>query len=140
MQPPEALAVLALLDADNTAPALVVYDGEVPTGGVPPYVLVYFRFPRPDASQRPDASDLSFDQLVVTTTATVHAVGTSAASARTVAARGAAALLNVTPTVAGRTCSPIRWVDGQDAQRDEQMLTTLFDQVDVYEFTSHPAS
>jgi hypothetical protein len=37
-----AQAVLDLLDADNAAPALVFYDGKVPTGVIPPYVLVYF--------------------------------------------------------------------------------------------------
>jgi hypothetical protein len=37
-----AQAVLDLLDADNAAPALVFYDGKVPTGVIPPYVVVYF--------------------------------------------------------------------------------------------------
>lgn len=134
-----AQAVLDLLDADNTAPALVVLDGKVPTGAVAPYVLVYFRFDRPDAVAEPDKADLSFDQVSLCTVATVHAVGgTTASAARAVAVRVAAALLNVTPVVAGRSCFPIRWVDGQDAARDETTGTTVFDQVDIYEFTSQP--
>jgi hypothetical protein len=139
MQQPHAAAVLGLLDADNVSPALVVLDGKVDDGDAPPYVLVYFRFPRPSADSRPDASDLSFDQLAFTTTATVHSVAGSARAARAVQARVAAALLNVTPTVAGRSCSPIRWVDGQDPQRDEETLTVAFNAVDVYEFSSYPA-
>lgn len=134
-----AQAVLDLLDADNTAPALVPLDGKVPVGTVPPYALVYFRFDRPDAATDPDKADLSFDQVSLRTVATVHSVGGATASAaRAVAVRVAAALLNVTPAVAGRSCFPIRWVDGQDAARDESTGTTVFDQVDVYEFLSTP--
>jgi hypothetical protein len=138
MQQAHAQAVLDLLDADNASPALVVQDDKVTEGVVPPYVLAYFAFPRPDASQRPDASDMSFDQSAMTVTAILHNVGGSASAARRVAARSAAALLNVTPTVAGRSCSPIRCVDGHDAQRDEETLAAVFDLVDVYEFTSYP--
>jgi len=43
-----AASVLALLDAVNDAPALVWYDGKVPSGGTPPYVLTYFDAARPD--------------------------------------------------------------------------------------------
>lgn len=138
MQQVHAAAVIGLLDADNASPALVVLDGKVEDGDTPPYALVYFRFPRPPADSRPDASDLSFNQLAFTTTATVHSVAGSARAARAVQARVAAALLSVTPTVAGRSCAPIRWVDGQEPQRDEETLLATFDAVDVYEFTSHP--
>lgn len=134
-----AQSILDLLDADNTAPALVVLDGKVPTGTVAPYVLVYFRFARPGADAEPDKADLSFDQVSLRVVATAHSVGGTASAARAVAVRVAAALLNVTPSVASRSCFPVRWSDGRDAQHDETTGATVFDQVDVYEFTSVPA-
>jgi len=133
-----AQAFLTLLDADNTAPALVVLDGEVPQGTLPPYVLVYTSLRVPGADVEPDKSSLGFDSIAARGRAICHSVGGNAIAARTVATRVRTALLDVTPTVASRTCTPIRWVDGQDAQRDEQTGAPVFDQVDVYEFTSTP--
>lgn len=133
-----AQAVIGLLDADNASPALVVQDGKVTDGVVAPYALVYFRFSFPDATD-PAWNDLTFDQKTVRVTATVHSVGDRlAAAARAVGNRVEAALLNVTPAVAGRSCTPIRWVDGQDPRRDEETLGPIFDQVDVYEYYSFP--
>jgi hypothetical protein len=40
--------------------------------------------------------------------------------------------------VAGRTCYPIRWREGQPAARDEDTGALYVDQVDVYGFTSVP--
>lgn len=134
-----AQAFLTLLDADNTAPALVPLDGEVPQGTLPPYVLVYASVRVPEAGAEPDKSNLNFDSLAVRGRAICHSVGANALAARQVADRVRAALLDVRPVVAARTCSPIRWVDGQDTQRDESIGTGVFDQVDVYEFGSHPA-
>src|SRR4051812_45959701 len=119
MRNTHAQAILDLIDADNAAPALVVLDGKVPTGATAPYVLVWFGFGRPGAAAEPDKTDLSFDQVALRTTATVHSVGATVVSARVIASRVEATLLNVTPTVAGRSCFPIRLVDGQPAQRDE---------------------
>lgn len=134
-----AQAFLTLLDADNTAPALVVCDGEVEQGVLPPYVLVYTSVHVPDAVTDPDKSNLAFDSLATRGRAICHSVGTTAASARVVATRVRNALLDVRPAVSGRTCNPIRWVDGQDTNRDEQIGTGVFDVVDVYEFGSSPA-
>lgn len=133
-----AQAFLTLLDADNAAPALVVHDGRVPAAATPPYVLVYTSVRRPDAALEPDKSSLTFDQYAVRARAICHSVGGSGAAARSVAARVAAALLNVTPSVVGRVCSPIRWVEGQEPARDEATGATYVDVVDVYEFGSIP--
>jgi hypothetical protein len=133
-----AQAVLTLLDADNTAPALVVLDGNVPVGQLPPYVLCYFMVGTPAADQQPDKADLSYDATAVEVRAYCHSVGGNAAAARAVATRVRTALLNVTPTVAGRACFPIRWQDGLVPQRDESTGTVVFDAVDVYGFTTVP--
>lgn len=137
--PAHAKAVLDLLDADNTAPALVVLDGLVPSGQTPPYVLVYFSIGTPSAELAPDKTSLNFDGTAVDLQAYCHSVGGNGAAARAVATRVRNALLNVTPTVAGRSCFPIRWQEGQPPQRDETTGTPVFDQVDVYGFTSLPA-
>lgn len=134
-----AQAFLTLLDADNTAPALVVCDGEVEQGVLPPYVLAYTSLHVPGADVEADKTNLNFDSIAARGRAICHSVGTTAASARAVSTRVRNALLDVTPTVASRTCGPIRWVDGQDNSRDEGIGTSVFDIVDVYEFTSTPS-
>lgn len=134
-----AQAFLTLLDADDTAPALVPLDGEVPQGTLPPYVLVYASARVPAADAEPDKSDLTFGSRAVHARAICHSVGGNAQAARQVADRVRTALLDVRPQLVDRTCSPVRWVDGQDTQRDEQLGTGVFDQIDVYEFSSHPA-
>jgi hypothetical protein len=137
MRNAHAQAVLDLIDADNAPPALVVQDGKV-TASSPPYVLVWFGFGRPGAAAEPDKTDLSFDQVALRTTVTVHSVGATVVSARAIAARVEVTLLNVIPVVAGRSCFPVRLVDGQPAQRDETTGATVFDLIDVYEFDSQP--
>lgn len=139
-----AQAVLDLLDADNTAPALVVLDGFVPKDPAtqksipPPYVLLYFTVSSPTATDAPDSTDLTFDQRRVVLEAYCHSVGGNAAAARAVATRVRNALLNVKPTITGRTCAPIRHVDNQPPQRDETTGTLVFDQIDIYRFQSVP--
>lgn len=140
-----AQAVLTLLDADNTAPALVVLDGFVPVDPVtnksipPPYALVYFTILSPTAAEEPESSDLTFNQTRVVVEAICHSIGGNAAAARAVGARARNALLNVRPAVTGRACTPIRHVDNQPPQRDETTGTLVFDQIDVYRFQSAPA-
>lgn len=133
-----AAAFLALLDADNTAPALVVHDGRVPDAGAPPYVLVYVTASTPDAVQAPALVDLTMNSDVIEARAYCHSVGGNAQAARAVAGRVRAALLNVTPAVAGRVCWPIRYDDGQAPQRDESTGVLVMDQVDVYCLLSVP--
>lgn len=131
-------AFLALLAAAAGSPALVVLDGEVPPGTLPPYVLVYFHIETPDGLVEPDKVPFDLDSDVVKARAYVHCVGGTAAAARAVAGRARGALLNVTPEIDGRECFPIRWLEGQPPRRDEETLTPSFDQVDVYGWTSIP--
>lgn len=129
-----AAAVLALLNAVDDPPPLNVHDGKVPPGTNPatdPYVLTYF-----DKS----GSTLSFvgrsHEFVLGVTC--HQVGGSARAARMVADRVEAALLDVTPVLAGRKCYPIRWDSGAPARRDESTGSAIFDQVDTYLLRSVP--
>jgi hypothetical protein len=135
-----ANAVLALLDADNAAPALVFLDGAVPSGQLPPYVLVYLMLQTPDGLAAPDKVSLDFNSDVVDLWVYCHCVGGNAAAARAVSARVRAALLNVTPTIANRVCFPIRWREGNPPQRDESTGVLVQDLVDVYGLITVPAS
>lgn len=133
-----AQAVLDLLDADNTAPALVVHDGAVPSGATPPYVVVYFTIVTPTAGQAPDSADINFDSRRLIVDAYCHSIGGTARAARIVAGRVRAALLNVRPTVTGRSAFPIRQQEGQPPQRDETTGVLVFDQIDVYRLQTVP--
>jgi hypothetical protein len=129
-----AQALIGLLDADNTAPALVWFDGKVPTGTDPkvtPYVVVYFDSNDPEA-------DFTAAPYLFEMTATCHSVGGSAQAARMVADRVRTALLGVRPTVASRACWPIVRESGTPPQRDESTGALVMDQVDVYVLRSVP--
>lgn len=125
-----AAAVLALLNA-VTGPQLVVYDGKVPTGAALPYVLPYFAGGYPDLNFR--AVTKTFQLRI-----TLHCVAGNGQAARRVSDRAAAALLDVRPVVAGRTCYPIRWEESQPPQRDESTGALVMDQVDTYLLGSVP--
>lgn len=129
-----ATAVLDLLRADT---ALTVYDGIV-TGTADHYVLVYTFRQQPGGDTAPDKTALTGDSSTVDMRFYCHCVGTDAVAARAIQARVQTALLDVTPTVAGRACFPIRWVEGQQARRDEDTLASVFDAVDVYSLVTVP--
>lgn len=138
-----ARGYLDRLDADNASPALVVWDGRVGQPGQqpppkPPYVLVYTSLRVPGAAEQPDMSNLNFTSTALICEAICHSVGATAAGARAVQNRVRAALLDVTPTVSGRSCSPIRCVDAPPMRGDEETGTDYFDAVDSYEFRSVP--
>lgn len=128
---------LDLLDADNTAPALVVLDGRV-DDEEPPYVLLYFALRTPSGADEPDKVSLEATSDVLNATAYCHSVGGDQHGALAVAGRVRAALRGVTPAIAGRVCFPIGQVDSQPTQRDESTGTPVFDQVDLWQFTSLP--
>ncbi len=132
-------AVLALLDADDVAPALVVRDGYVPTNSAPPYVVVYFTIESLQAELDLSSSDMTYASTRVNCYAYCHYVGSNATAARAVAARVRAALLDVTPVITGRTCFPIRHVENQPPVRDETTGVLVMDQVDVYRLSSIPS-
>lgn len=128
-------AGLNLLIAD---PALKVYDGKVPDPTpTPPYVVVYTTVAWPG---RDTGAANALDGLAVTVTAewVIHCVGLSGESARAVAMRVRAALLNQRPTIAGRNCSLIVQDDVQAPVRDETTGRLVMDQVVTYSMTSVP--
>ena len=130
-----AAAVLALLDADNGPPPLVWFDGAVPQGITPPYVVAYFA----DGDLR-TSTPLSGESKRFMMRIYLHCVGGNQAASRVVADRGRTALLDVVPVVAGRTCFPIRREDGQPPDRDEAIGGLILSKVDVYRLESIPAS
>jgi len=137
---------LDLLDADNGPPALVVLSGDVPrdaTTGAPttppPYVLAYFGFRIPKAIEEPEKVGLEdAASLAIYTPAACHCVGGNQHAALAVGGRVRAALLGVTPVIAGRVCGPIKPADSAPVQRDESTGVLVSDLVDVYEFLSLP--
>ncbi|GHJ11214.1 hypothetical protein TPA0907_55810 [Micromonospora humidisoli] len=127
-------AVLPLLQAAPGNTPLVVLDGAVPSGQMPPYTLVYF------ADNDPEDRSLEDEQSRYVLWIYCHNVGGNADAARKVATRARAALLGVVPTVPGRSCWPIRREDGDPPERDESTGTLVMDQVDVYRLESVPAA
>lgn len=127
-------AVLGLLRADTL---LTVYDGKV-TGTADHYVLVYTYRQLPGGLLTPDKTALTGVTSTVEMQFYCHCVGADAIAARAVQGRVENALSDVTPSVAGRACFPIRWAEGSQAQRDEETLATVFDNVDVYSLVTVP--
>lgn len=131
-----ATAVLNLLRADTL---LTVYDGQV-TGTADHYVLVYTFRQLPGGQIAPDKTPLTGDTTTVDMRFYCHCVGVDAIAARAVQGRVQAVLLDVTPAVSGRACFPIRWVEGQQQQRDEETLALVVDAVDVYSLVTVPGA
>lgn len=129
-----ANAVLALLRADTL---LTVYDGRV-DGTADHYVLVYSFRQLPGGEIAPDKTSLTGESSTVDMRFYCHCVGVDAVAARAVQGRVQAVLLDVAPSVAGRACFPIRWVEGQQVRRDEETLSPVFDAIDVYGLTTVP--
>lgn len=132
-----ANAVLGLLTASVPGSTRVL-DGFVPVGTVRPYLLVYMFQLTPDAGQAPDAVSFTYDSDVIDWRVYCHSVADNGAAARAVAGQARAALLNVTPVIAGRQCFPIRHREGMPPQRDEETGVLVMDLVDVYGFRSVP--
>jgi hypothetical protein len=128
-------AGLALLAAQ---PGLTVYDGKVDDGAPDHYVVVRSFRLLPDGEAAPDRISLTGLSTVADMRLYCCCVGPTAVAARAVQGLVEAALLDVTPTVAGRTCSPIRWIDGQQGDVDEEIVTPVFEAVDVYGWSSYP--
>lgn len=132
-------AVLALLDADDASPPLVVCNGIVLAGVTPPYVLVYFALRTPTGVEVPQLVSLEQTSDVLVLSAYCHSVGYDIPDAAlAVAGRVRARLLGVRPVIAGRVCFPITHADGPPTSRDENTQRPVFDQIDLYQFTSLP--
>lgn len=130
-----AAAVLALLDADNTPPALTWFDGVVPSNVDPkltPYVLVRF-------SEAPPELNFGGFTHVYALRVFCHVVAGSDAAVRTVVDRVRTALQDVTPTVAGRKCWPIRWEDSAEQDANERTGTVVASMIVGYVLRSVPA-
>lgn len=131
-----AFAMTNLLAAELGPPPLVWFDGHVPDGTSPPYALVYFADADPEL---PDSRPLDGKPQRFVQRAYVHSVGANATAARVVAERVRQAWLNVTPTIAGRSCFPIRREDGGPPQRAESTGGLVMDKTDIYRLESEPA-
>lgn len=130
---PHAVAVLALL---GTLPAGIgLYPDKVPNGTIPPYVKPYISVEYPEASDS-RALDLASSRAVVTVTC--HCVGATSSSARIVAGQVRTRLLDITPTVTGRQCFPIRQEQSVPAGPDETTGALVMDQIDFYRLESTP--
>jgi hypothetical protein len=129
-------AYLSLLRG-NMVLADKVFDGAVPSPTpAPPYVVVYVHQER-----LPGADGNTMDGLSATVRcrAICHCVGADATAARAMAYQVSAALLDVEPTITGRTCSPIHHESNMPPNPDESTGTLVTDQVDTYRFDSWPA-
>lgn len=130
----EADSVLALLYAST----LDVYPSEdggaltVPNGTPPPFLSVHFATTRPNGGRLPTRSTRTVTRIYC------HCVGADDIQARGVSDLVAAALLDVKPVIAGRTCFPIRHESNQPPREDEStgaLLTTL---TEVYRLETLP--
>ena len=129
-----ATAVLSLL----TGAGLTVHDGAVPANPTYPYAVLYVN------SGNRDTTNLDYTSDVQSYDVQVTSVGATAASARIYAAKAVAALLDVTPTVTGRSCWPIRLEVAQPVREDRDVTipgtaTHPLYAVDVYRLQSIPA-
>ncbi|HEX5995674.1 MAG TPA: DUF3168 domain-containing protein [Jiangellales bacterium] len=130
-----ANAVLGLLRA---TPNLTVYPApdsveQVPDGALPPYVSVYI------STRYVLGPTLEMASARAVTTVTCHCAGGNAIAARAVAQLVSSALLDVVPTIAGRTCFPIRQEPTDSTPRpDESTNRLVMDLIAQYRLETLP--
>ena len=129
-------ALLVLARGSGPGTPMTVLDGANPDNVAPPYVLVYFADSDPE---EPESRPLSGLPQRYVLRGIFHLVGGSGAATRALGDKLRSRLLNVTPTIAGRQCLPIRREDGVPPERDESTGTLVMDRVDVYRLESEPA-
>lgn len=130
-----ATAVLGLL----TGAGLTAHDGAVPPNPAYPYSVVWVNTGARDETSLTLASVHQVYDVQVTS------VGATAAAARIQAQRVCAALLDVAPTVAGRSCWPIRLEAAQTPREDRDVTipatgTHPHYAADVYRLASIPST
>lgn len=111
-----------------------VFDNErIPPEQVGPYYRVYTATERP-----PDApaNALRGQSTTWTTRWYVVAVGETDTAVRALAMLSRTALLDKRPTVAGRSCGPIRQEATQPPRREERTGPLTIEQTTVYRMTS----
>lgn len=126
-------AGLGLLRGDT---GLTVYpdaEGIVPANPAPPYVRVYTNIDRPL-----DGSGNKLDGRSATWVVRYycHCVGANEYAAAAVAMRVRTQLLDVVPTIAGRTCFQIKQDASEPTRRDESTGTTVYTRPVVYRLTT----
>jgi hypothetical protein len=121
-----ANAGLSLLRADAN---LTVFDGSVPSGTVPPYVLVYTTVEWPDGAPGDALDGLSGSPVVRWY---CHCVGGNEIAARAVAQRARTQLLNQRPTIAGLNLGLIKQEQAAPPTRDATTGSLVMDAVCVY--------
>jgi hypothetical protein len=128
-------AALDLLRADAGLTVYPSAEGHVPAEPSPPYVRVYAYIERP-----PDdpANGLDGRSSAWTTRWYCHCIGANEASATAVAMRVRAALLDVRPTIAGRSCDRIVQEAANPPTRDDSTGSTVLDLVVVYRLMTLP--
>lgn len=126
-------AALSLLAADVGPPPLVTLDGVVPNGTVPPYAVVYTHIERPADHPGNDLGGTS-DTYVVRWY--VYCVGDTARAAIAVGMRVRAALLDVRPVIAGRSCGPIRLDSSAPPTRDESTGRLVMSSLQIWRLTT----
>lgn len=126
-----AQVAIVLLTADAAWP---VYTDKVPDGAVPPYAKVDTIVSWPDGE--PDGSLDGATRRCVTRWY-VHSVGDTDINARSVAGRSRQLLLNVVPTITGRSCGRIKQdVASLPPVRDETSGVLRIDVTAVYKLTT----
>lgn len=129
-------AVLARLRAD-TALANKTYDTEVKsTNGAAvstPYCVVYSN------QGNREIERLNASQTRANFTFTIHSVGSTAEQAQAVAAKVYKQLMGFKPTVADRSCWPMRAEMSQAVRPDKDVLPVVFYAVDEFTLSSTPA-
>lgn len=109
-----------------------VYREKIPAGATRPYFRAYFHIEYPETESLTFTSDRAVAWLYL------HCVGDNDAAVSITAKAARDVLLDITPTVAGRTCFPIRLDHSLPPQPDESTGVLVMDQVDVYRLESVP--
>lgn len=133
-------AVLDLLEAAAAGTNLTVHEGLAPNLQDTPYWMVYPEGPGvAHRGERDGAARLAGTSVALDLVVQITSVGGSAWQARWAAAKAQEALLDVVPTVAGRTCRPI--VQAFATGRPEPDVTDpdLFTSMAGYRIRSVPA-
>lgn len=128
------MALELLRNAPPESEPLSVYDGKAPKNALMPYVACH------PTTVRPDGTSITGEQDEAMTRLMLVCVADSAEGLSIVCDRAEAALLGVTPNIAGRSCWPIR--DEGDAPPrdwDDTTLVTIWTQRVVYRFGSIPS-
>jgi hypothetical protein len=125
-----ARVLLDILETDNNQP---VYEGVVPDGATPPYVLVYSSVQWP---QDGEGQNLQFQTNRCETRWYVHCAGSTDQSARAISNRVRQLVKNVKPTITGRSCGLIQQEAIVPPIRDERIGVLVMDLVATYVFTT----